>query len=164
MRIALHSILDACTPSDEKNMASTIVDRKDIDDDKTMLSVVAMASTVLDSIARWGDHNFRIHPKGKGIVVDVASGVPNNRFVNEYLGEVYPSWLWSARQNVMDRLQQVCMGGPGKETTVLPDFWNMQLERHAEDDCGRLLFTIDPSHCANFSSRLSHSCTPNWVK
>ncbi len=87
------------------------------------------------------------------------AGIPVGHFINEYAGEVYPSWLWSARQSIMDRLQRVCANGD--DITVLADFWNMQLERHPEDPAGRAFFTIDPSHCANFSSRLSHSCTPN---
>jgi hypothetical protein len=184
MRVALQSILHSCKKNTDNNAcisnASSATSAADFsttknsesssinnietdkfDESKTTLSVSSMANVVLDSIFRWGDHNFRIHPKGKGVIVDVESGIPNDRFVNEYLGEVYPSWLWSSRQNVMDRIEQVCRGGPEKEALVLPDFWNMQLERHAEDDRGRLLFTIDPSHSANFSSRLSHSCTPN---
>ena len=44
---------------------------------------------------------------------------------------------------------------------VLPDFWNIQLERHVNDPDGHDVLTIDPSQCANFVSRLSHSCQPN---
>eukprot|EP00946_MAST-07B_sp_MAST-7B-sp1_P004755 g4755.t1 len=120
--------------------------------------VVDMARAVLAAYRRWGDHNFRIFPKGKGVIVQDSSGVRKGHFINEYLGEVYPSWLFSERQNILDRLQTLCCGARAK---VLPDFWNMQLERHPEDPYGRQLFTIDPSHRANFCSRLSHSCTPN---
>ena len=120
--------------------------------------VVDMARAVLAAYRRWGDHNFRIHPKGKGVIVRDPRGVQKGHFINEYLGEVYPSWLFSERQNILDRLQNLCCG---THANVLPDFWNMQLERHPEDPYGRQLFTIDPSHRANFCSRLSHSCTPN---
>jgi hypothetical protein len=108
--------------------------------------VADMARAVLAAYRRWGDHNFRIFPKGKGVIVRDPRGVSKGHFINEYLGEVYPSWLFSERQNILDRLQTVCCGTHAK---VLPDFWNMQLERHPEDPCGRQLFTIDPSHRAN---------------
>ena len=39
--------------------------------------------------------DFRVHPKGTGVVVDCPEGLPAHTFVNEYIGELYPPWRWS---------------------------------------------------------------------
>ena len=44
---------------------------------------------------------------------------------------------------------------------ALPDFYNIVLERPSEDERGYGLIYVDASKRANFSSSLSHSCTPN---
>jgi len=38
--------------------------------------------------------DFRVHPKGTGVVVDCPEGLPAHTFVNEYIGELYPPWRW----------------------------------------------------------------------
>jgi SET domain-containing protein len=43
----------------------------------------------------------------------------------------------------------------------LPDFYNITFERHLDDPDGYNILTVDPILHGNFSSRLSHSCTPN---
>ena len=50
--------------------------------------VADMARAVLAAYRRWGDHNFRIFPKGKGVIVRDPRGVSKGHFINEYLGEV----------------------------------------------------------------------------
>ena len=82
--------------------------------------------------------------------------IRKDEFINEYQGEVYPAWQWNERENAIEMLaaKQV-------NKDVLPDFWNIQLERHVNDPGGHDVLTIDPSRCANFASRLSHSCKPN---
>ena len=151
MRNSLRSICDYCQSSDatEKFSASYLAE------------VEKAARTVLEKYRLWGEnamHNFRIHPKGRGVVCTAADGIPSDSFVAEYAGEVYPAWRWCERQNALDSLQMQCSGG---KITALPDFWNMQLERHKDDPDGLGILTVDPSNNANFASRLSHSCTPN---
>ena len=41
-----------------------------------------------------GPDYFRIHPKGVGMVVARAEGLPPLTFVEEYLGEVHAPWRW----------------------------------------------------------------------
>jgi len=44
------------------------------------------------------------------------------------------------------------------------DFYNILVEKHAEEPNGREIFIIDPILNGNFASRLSHSCEPNcWA-
>ena len=117
---------------------------------------VNAADAVVSAVNRWEDHNFRVHPKGKGIICVKEGGIRKDEFINEYQGEVYPAWQWNERENAIEMLaaKQV-------NKDVLPDFWNIQLERHVNDPGGHDVLTIDPSRCANFASRLSHSCKPN---
>jgi len=43
----------------------------------------------------------------------------------------------------------------------LPDFYNITFERHLDDPEGYNILTVDPILHGNYSSRLSHSCSPN---
>ena len=43
----------------------------------------------------------------------------------------------------------------------LPDFYNIMFERHRNDPDGYDMLMVDPIIKGAFSSRLSHSCTPN---
>ena len=43
----------------------------------------------------------------------------------------------------------------------LPDFYNITFERHLDDPDGYNIMTVDPIIHGNYSSRLSHSCSPN---
>lgn len=45
----------------------------------------------------------------------------------------------------------------------LPDFYNIQCERHEDDPTGFDIFTVDPILYGNYSSRLSHSCNPSCI-
>lgn len=44
---------------------------------------------------------------------------------------------------------------------ILPDFYNIMLDRHLDDYDGIDILFVDPINKGNFSSRLSHSCNPN---
>ena len=114
------------------------------------------ASIVSSAVTRWEDHNFRIHPKGKGIVCQNQRGIKEGEFIKEYQGEVYPAWQWNEREQAIETL-----AAQQADKNVLPDFWNIQLERHVNDPDGHDILTIDPSQCSNFASRMSHSCNPN---
>ena len=138
------------------DMRKALIAIIDDGDEKLEQKYVAAAHAVLSAVNRWEDHNFRIHPKGKGIVCIKEGGIKKDEFINEYQGEVYPAWQWNERETAIEMLaaKQV-------DKDVLPDFWNIQLERHVNDPDGHDVLTIDPSQCANFVSRLSHSCQPN---
>ena len=59
-----------------------------------------------------GPDYFRIHPKGVGMVVARAQGLPPLTFVEEYLGEVHAPWRWfeiQARQVAICPDFQLCL-------------------------------------------------------
>ena len=115
-----------------------------------------VAQKLASAVTRWEDHNFKVHPKGKGVICHSAAGIQKGEFIKEYQGEVYPAWQWNEREQAVENLtaQQA-------NKNAIPDFWNIQLERHTNDTEGHNILTIDPSQCANFASRMSHSCRPN---
>ena len=78
---------------------------------------VNAADAVVSAVNRWEDHNFRVHPKGKGIICVKEGGIRKDEFINEYQGEVYPAWQWNERENAIEILaaKQV-------NKDVLPDF------------------------------------------
>ena len=96
--------------------------------------------------------HFRLHPKGVGVVCIRPEGLPAGTYVNDYLGEIYAPWRWYERQDAIKKRE------PGKE---LPDFFNITLERPAEDAAGYDTLFVEAAHRCTFSSRLSHSCAPN---
>jgi len=44
---------------------------------------------------------FRVHSKGLGIFCKKVGGIEKNSLVVEYVGEVYPQWLWYEKQDVL---------------------------------------------------------------
>jgi hypothetical protein len=56
-------------------------------------SAVRRAIDQRGGLHRCGE-DFRVHPKGTGVVVDAAEGLAAHTFVNEYIGELYPPWRW----------------------------------------------------------------------
>ena len=97
-----------------------------------------------------------IRPKGVGVKCVSYEGIPSGTLVNEYLGELYPPWLWFERQDGVKQTQSKINFKPG-----LPDFYNIMLERHLDDEEGYDVLFTDPLSKGNFASRLSHSCDPN---
>lgn len=43
----------------------------------------------------------------------------------------------------------------------IPDFYNIYLEKHKDEQDGHDMLIVDPIHKGNYSSRFSHSCNPN---
>lgn len=104
------------------------------------------------------DEHFRIHSKGLGVRCLRRDGIKANEFVTEYFGEIYPSWRWYEKEDVIKHGQN-----SKKLSKELPDFYNIIFERHADDPEGYNWLTIDPILKGSFASRLSHSCFPNWA-
>eukprot|EP00924_Labyrinthula_sp_SR-Ha-C_P016133 snap_masked-scaffold_4-processed-gene-20.15-mRNA-1 protein AED:0.44 eAED:0.45 QI:0/-1/0/1/-1/1/1/0/957 len=101
-------------------------------------------------------NHFRIHPKGVGIRCIKEEGIQCGVFVTKYLGELFPAWRWFEKQDAIKNAQKKIGFKP-----ILPDFYNILLERHKQDKNGYNLIYVDPIVKGNFGSRLSHSCQPN---
>jgi Protein SET DOMAIN GROUP 2 C-terminal/CW-type Zinc Finger/SET domain len=131
---------------------------------KALLSkVVTFAPPWLSAAARLvrvardnlGPDFFRIHPKGHGSIV-LCGRLEPNRLVTFYRGEVYPSWRWGEKTDAIAKIQEQKRLKP-----VLPDFFNMALERPQHDPRGYGLLFVDASRKSNYGSMLSHSCQPS---
>ena len=118
--------------------------------------VLTAAQVIRGRVQREGIENFRIHPKGTGVIVTSPKGLPANELIDEYLGEIYPPWRWQERQDAVAAAQRTL-----RTPQALPDFYNIVLERPSNDVKGYGLWYVDASARANMSSSLSHSCTPN---
>ena len=94
------------------------------------------------------------------IMDDICSnecGIRKNEFIVPFLGEVYPPWRWYERTDRIKYLEK------SKGAEEQPDFYNMMLERHKDDENGFNLVFVDPSKKGNFASRISHGCKPNCI-
>lgn len=80
-----------------------------------------------------------MHPKGTGVVVTAASGVPPHELVAEYIGELYSPFRWLERQDAVAAAQRE-FGMP----PALPDFYNIVLERPSTDAKGYGLWSVSP--------------------
>ena len=118
--------------------------------------VARAAGAVLRALRFLGKEQFLVHPKGGGVVCVVPEGIPANTYMTSYLGEMYSAARWAEKQEVIEQAQRAHNHKP-----VLPDFWNIMLERPRTDPRGYDVIQIDASLKANFASRMSHSCTPN---
>ena len=94
-----------------------------------------------------------IYPKGMGVVCIAPEGIKQNELVAEYYGEVYPSWRWFEKEEVL-KLKV-------KKADRVDEFYNIMLERHRNDQAGYDVLFVDPIRKGNFASRMSHSCDPN---
>lgn len=86
---------------------------------------------VLSSIEENGIDSFRIHPKGTGVICMNPAGIDPHVFVSEYLGELYPSYRWCERLDVVEQAQKTFELKP-----ALADFYNILLERPRNDPRG----------------------------
>lgn len=55
---------------------------------------VRAAEAILNQFNNSGYPWFRLHPKGRGVIVIRPEGVPPFTFVEEYLGEVHTGQSW----------------------------------------------------------------------
>ena len=100
-------------------------------------------------VAKSSSHAYS---KGIGIFCLKKDGIKKNELIAPYLGEIYPPWYWYEKQDLIKKK---------KLDKVLPDFYNIMLERHKTDSKGYDLVMVDPNSKGNFASRMSHSCRPN---
>jgi hypothetical protein len=96
--------------------------------------------------------SFTAYSKGVGLFNLKKEGIKQNELISPYFGEIYPPWLWYEKQDIIKQ---------NKLDKDLPDFYNIMLERLKCDKDGYDLVMVDPNSKGNFSSRMSHSCTPN---
>jgi hypothetical protein len=66
-------------------------------------------------------------------------------------GEVFPPWRWFEKQDAI-KVMEKKLGLKDK----VPDFFNIVLERHRDDEAGFDVLFVDPIRKGNFGSRLSH--------
>jgi hypothetical protein len=101
-----------------------------------------------------GPNFFRVHPKGHGSVL-LCPKARANSLVTFYRGEIYPAWRWGEKMDAIEITQQRKGLRP-----VLPDFYNMALERPQSDPRGYGLLFVDASRKGGHGSALSHCCQP----
>lgn len=89
------------------------------------------AQAVKGALQEYTNDVFRIHPKGTGVICINPAGIAPHVFVTEYLGELYPSYRWCERLDVVEQAQQTFELKP-----TLPDFYNILLERPRQDPNG----------------------------
>lgn len=117
---------------------------------------VEMARAVMMSIDKLGIEQFKIHPKGSGVICTDPGGLKPHVVVCLYLGELYPPYRWCEKLDVVEQAQAKFGLKP-----TLPDFWNILLERPRQDPKGYGIMWVDASQRANMGSSCSHSCNPN---
>ena len=108
----------------------------------------------------------KAYSKGLGVVCTRDEGIPANSLIVQYFGEVYPSWLWYFKQDVIKefllRLKHEKKNKLSKyRDNYSMEFYNIFLEKHRDEPDGTELLIIDPILRGNYASRLSHSCDPN---
>lgn len=105
-------------------------------------------------------NEFRIHPKGTGVICCNPNGISKNSLIVEYFGQLYSPAKWYEKQDLVKSVTNQIKKKEGVQET-LPDFYNIMLERHMDDPDGYDVLIVDPIFYGNYGSRLSHSCTPN---
>jgi SET domain-containing protein len=113
-------------------------------------------NSVVEARGNKREEDFRVHSKGLGIICNLKDGIPSNSLVIEYFGEIYQPWHWYEKQDVIKKGQN-----EKKISKDLPDFYNIMFERHNDDPEGYNALMVDPIIYGAYSSRLSHSCSPN---
>ena len=112
---------------------------------------------------------LRIHSKGLGVICKKKTGIKKNSLITEYLGEIYPPYYWSLKQNIIRSFLKKVKKNSYKnfsqyKTNYQVDFYNIMVEKQIKEKNGREIFFIDPIINGNYASRLSHSCNPNcWA-
>jgi len=130
---------------------NTIISQTDLTEKLLEKATLSM----LFSSRNWGLSEFRIHPKGVG-VISKSSIVKSGTFITNYVGEVFPPWRWHEKQELVKKTQTKLHFKP-----ILPDFYNIMLERDNDDPEGYGIAFIDPTTRGSYASRLSHSCEAN---
>jgi len=85
----------------------------------------------INNCRKKNEEHFKVHSKGLGIFCKRPDGIKANTMIVEYFGEIYLPWLWYEKQDVLKDGQN--KNALSKE---LPDFYNIQLERHFNDEKG----------------------------
>ena len=112
---------------------------------------------------------LRIHSKGLGVICKNKNGIKKNSLITEYLGEIYPPYYWSLKQNIIRNFLKNVKKNSLKnfskyKTNYQVDFYNIMVEKQKNESNGREIFFVDPIINGNYASRLSHSCNPNcWA-
>ncbi|KAI3436022.1 hypothetical protein D9Q98_002079 [Chlorella vulgaris] len=146
-----------------KQLASSTGDEVTVAAAKLLLQAVKGVEAFHGSTKPEDREWFRVHPKGEGVVLLRASGLPAGAFVAEYVGELYSAWRWLERD-------PHSRGGRGSSSAskrsivrlgASDEFFNIALERPPHDGKGFDILFVNAAAKGNFTSRLCHSCEPN---
>ena len=157
IRISLHAIRNSCNGNAKHHAAATSllrylssVDAAAVQEEErrsghrpdrslsgTSGTENKAAATTKRSLYPFGANDFRVHPKGQGIVCALQQGIPPHTFVSEYIGELYPPWRWYEKTDAVKTIQKRL-----KKEEALPDFYNITLERHADDKEGTFMLLL----------------------
>ena len=137
---------------DIRESLNFIINAEDIGYSKADKELAEIVLSALKAQPGSQEENFKIHCKGLGVQCKRKEGIKANQFVTEYFGEIYPSWRWYEKEDVIKHGQN-----KKKLSKDLPDFYNIMLERHVDDPEGYNCLTIDPILKGSYASRLSHS-------
>eukprot|EP00301_Raphidiophrys_heterophryoidea_P024028 c7675_g1_i1.p1 GENE.c7675_g1_i1~~c7675_g1_i1.p1 ORF type:complete len:993 (+),score=212.72 c7675_g1_i1:48-2981(+) len=154
-------------PTDLRNVLHHMCSSKGMDH-----VMVSGAQLILEAMHHVGHHSFPVFPKGMGIIA--ISPIPAHTFVGEYVGEVFPAWLWKVRDIVGLSSSQPspCSPPPSPTTESSPStsssgktdpcaLYNILLERPSKLEGGYTFAVVDAGRQGNFCSVMSHSCDAN---
>ena len=148
---AIHELDDADAEK-RANESTKKKAKKAKGDTSTAVQTAQDAVSEVELVPKEHRVQFRIHPKGTGVVCINPNGLKAGTLVNYYIGEMYPPWQWYERQDAIKK---------SFPNMNLPSFFNITLERPAHDERGRHVIFVEAMHKGSFASRLSHSCEPN---
>jgi hypothetical protein len=149
-------VAEPCSWRMELALRAILAETKE--DDPSLASIRSVSLAILDAMDKWGAHNFRVHPKGRGVVCN-QHRISAGHILTQYLGEVFPAWQWAEKQQAMEYAQKF-----GGLKAALPSFYNITLERHPDDSEGYDLMFVDgrrtvrPATCSMFSDIVGDIC------
>ena len=94
---------------------------------------------------------LEVSSKGIGVKCLIEK-IQSNELIGAYCGEIYTPWLWHEKQDLIKNKNK---------NNILPDFYNIILERNKNDKDGYNILYVDPILRGGMSSRENHSCNPN---
>ena len=104
---------------------------------------------------------FKARPKGTAVVAKTF--LKAQKYVCDYLGDVYPPYRWLEKLASTQAVRRLALGQQYADAVPSPElFHNIALERPQQDPLGYSLLWVDAGgRNATFASSLSHDCDGN---